>query len=172
METSRLHIRLITDQDAPFLFELMNTTGWYKNIGDRGIKTEKDALNYMRNKMHPDLKVKGFVNHVMIEKSSNKIVGTCSVHDREGVKGMDVGYALLPKFEGKGYATEGAKAMVNLAFDFYKQKQVSGITIDANPASCRVLEKLGFEAMGYIKLPQVDEQIKLYLLSQKEKNNE
>ena len=168
MEASRLHIRLITEQDAPFLYELMNTPGWYKNIGDRGIKTEKDALNYMRNKMHPELKVKGFVNHVMIEKSSNKIIGTCSVHDRDGVKGMDVGYALLPQFEGMGYATDGAQAMVNLAFDFYKQKQVSGITIDANPASCRVLEKLGFKSSGYIRLPGEAVKIKLFVLSKPE----
>lgn len=165
MNTKRLTIRILTDGDASFLRELMNTSGWYKNIGDRGIRTETDALNYIHDKMHPDIKVKGFVNHVMIEKSSNKPIGTCSVHNRDGVEGMDVGYALLPKFEGKGYATEGAQAMVNLALNFYGQTKVSGITNEANLGSCRVLEKLGFKASGYIQLPQVQERIKLFVFS-------
>ncbi len=164
MQTERLVLRLITEADGAFLHQLMNTPKWYKYIGDRKVRNEEDAIQYIRNWMHPDIKVKGFVNHVLIEKVSGLAVGTCSLHDREGVKGMDVGYALLPEFEGKGYATEGAKAMIELAFSTYNQTQVSAITNEENEASGRLLEKIGFVKQGYVQLPNSPEMIRLYVL--------
>ncbi|WP_420315969.1 GNAT family N-acetyltransferase [Ekhidna sp.] len=164
METLQLYLRPITSDDANFLLKLMNTDKWHQNIGDRSVYTKEDALQYMADRMDPDLAKKGFVNHVMVEKESGLSVGTCSLHDREGVEGMDIGYALLPDFEGRGYAYEGAQAMVKLAFEKYNQKQVSGITTDENQGSCRILEKLGFKYQGYIQLPDNPENIKWYIL--------
>ncbi|MEO9484170.1 MAG: GNAT family N-acetyltransferase [Ekhidna sp.] len=109
-------------------------------IGDRGVYSEIDALRYMNERMHPDLTKKGFVNHVMIEKETGVAVGTCSLHDRDGAEGIDVGYAFRAMHEGKGYASEGAKTMVKLAFEKYRLAYVSAITNDENIGSCRVLE--------------------------------
>ncbi len=164
METQRLKLQVVLPDDAEFLFKLMNTQKWYDFIGDRGIKTVDDARQYIMNKMHPKLSEKGFVNHLMIDKTTNKIVGTCSLHDRDGVDGMDIGYALLPEFEGKGYASEGAQAMISLAFNVHQQKRISAITSDDNKQSYGLLEKLGFTQNGYIKLPNSDESIRLYIL--------
>ena len=164
IQTQRLYLRIITEEDSHFLYRLMNTPKWFEYIGDRKVHNEADALQYMEDRMHPDLQVKGFVNHVMIEKTSNQPVGTCSLHDREGVEGLDVGYALLPAFEGKGYATEGARAMIDLAFEVYKQTEISAITNDANKGSWRLLEKIGFKQQGYVQLPDVQEAIRLYVL--------
>lgn len=164
MQSNRLEFRLVKPSDAAFFFQLMNSSGWIQFIGDRGIRNSKDALQYIADKMHADLKVKGFVNHVMIEKVSGLLVGTCSLHDRIGVPGMDVGYALLPEFEGKGYATEGAQFMVDLAFNQYKQTRMSAITVDENKGSCKVIENLGFVHQGYVTLPAVIGPIKWYTL--------
>ncbi len=165
MESNRLKYRLVQDSDAEFIYELMNTKAWFQFIGDRGIHSPEDAVKYMKDKMHPDLDVKGFVNHVMVEKSSGALVGTCSVHDRAGVKGMDIGYAILSQFEGMGYATEGAIEMVDLAFNTYQQTQISAITNDDNWGSASVLEKIGFTHQGYVKLPNLDLDLKLYVLN-------
>ena len=43
LETDRLLLREYTLSDAPFIFKLMNSEGWLKNIGDRNIKTIEDA---------------------------------------------------------------------------------------------------------------------------------
>lgn len=164
LETERLKLPVITEKDASFLYQLMNTPKWFAYIGDRKIRNEADALQYMEDRMHPDLQIKGFVNHVMTEKTSNQPVGTCSLHDREGVEGLDVGYALLPAFEGKGYAFEGARAMIDLAFNEHKQSKVSAITNETNKGSWRLLEKIGFKQQGYVQLPDVQEAIRLYVL--------
>ncbi|MEO9484210.1 MAG: GNAT family N-acetyltransferase [Ekhidna sp.] len=167
IQTERLYLRIIQEEDASFLYQLMNTSKWHQHIGDRKIQSEADAIQYMQDRMHPDLKVKGFVNHVMIEKASGASVGTCSLHNREGVVGMDVGYALLPQFEGNGYAAEGAKAMVNHAFNVYDQSKIHAITNEENTGSCRLLEKLGFVQQGYADLPHLSEHIRLYSLERK-----
>lgn len=168
METDRLQLQLITSDDAEFLYRLMNTDKWHQMIGDRGVYSVPDAIKYMEDRMDPDLAKKGFVNHVMIEKATGQSVGTCSLHDREGVEGLDIGYALMPQFEGKGFATEGAKAMVQLAFDQYNLERVSAITTSENVGSCRVLEKLGFVHKGFTRLPNGNEEIRLYLLEKRD----
>lgn len=142
MQTDRLILRPITAEDAGFLYQLMNTPKWHQLIGDRGIHSESNALRYINERMNSDLAIKGFVNHVMWERETDIPVGTCSLHDREGVEGVDIGYALLPAYEGKGYAYEGAEAMVQLAFERHHLTRVSAITNDQNTRSCRVLEKL------------------------------
>lgn len=159
-----IELRLVTEHDAQLLFDLMTAENWLNHIGDRGIKTLADARQYIADKMHPDLHEKGFVNHVIIDSETKEEVGTCSLHNREGVEGLDVGYAILEKYEGKGYATTSAKKMVELAFEKYQVQSIKAITTDNNIGSCRVLEKLGFMHQAYIISPTSKEKLKLYSL--------
>ncbi len=63
---------------------------------------------------------------------------------RPGVAGMaELGYRLFPRAWGKGYATEGARALVGSAFADLALEQVVGTTMTVNLASRRVLEKAG-----------------------------
>lgn len=164
MKLRSISIRFIELEDAPFLLELMNSPNWLKYIGDRKICNEEDARNYILEKMSPRLEDKGFINHVMLTKESNIPVGTCSIHNREGIEGLDIGYALLPQFEGKGYARAGAKLMIEKVFNQYKQNQVSAITTKTNEASCRLLENLGFTFDSSITIPSSQEALRLYRL--------
>lgn len=157
-------LRLVTEHDAQLLYDLMTANNWLSHIGDRGIKTLEDARQYISNRMHPDLHEKGFVNHVIIDSETREEVGTCSLHNREGVEGLDVGYAILEKYEGKGYATTSARMMVDLAFDEHDAEIVRAITTDSNIGSCRVLEKIGFKHDGYVQLPKGEEKLRLYVL--------
>ena len=159
-------LRLVTESDAQLLFDLMTSKTWLNNIGDRGIKTVEDAGQYIINKMHPDLHEKGFVNHVIVDSETKKEVGTCSLHNREGVEGLDVGFAILEPFQGKGYATLPAQKMIELAINTYHAESVSAITTDENLGSCAVLEKLGFKHSGYLKLPMSAQSFKLCKLLQ------
>jgi len=171
LETERLHLKLIEPNDAKFLFRLVNTEGFHQFIGDRQITDEESAVRYMQQRMSPVLSEKGFINYVMLTKQDNIAVGTCSLHDRKGIDGLDVGYALLPEFEGNGYAYEGAKQMVQMAFEDYHQQQVSAITIEENIGSCRVLERLGFQHQSFLKLPDDEEELKLYVLKKEDFTN-
>ncbi len=162
-----IEVRALTVNDAVLLHQLMTSKKWHQLIGDRGVRTVKDAENYIREKMHPTLSVKGFVSHVIIDEESGKEVGTCSLHDRAGVEGLDIGYAILPEFENQGFATAGARKMVELAFRKYAVNRINAITTDQNLGSCRVLEKLGFVHQGYLQIAGIDHELKLYRLLRK-----
>lgn len=75
-------------------------------------------------------------------------IGCVGAHDR-GERGFEIGYYLGRDFWGQGFATEAASAVcAHMAALGVKQLE-AGHFVD-NPASGRVLEKVGFEATGEI----------------------
>ncbi|MFT6856847.1 MAG: ribosomal-protein-alanine N-acetyltransferase [Cyclobacteriaceae bacterium] len=166
-ETERLCLRIMSLSDAPFLYKLMNSEKWIRNIGDTGVPTIEDAQKYIQDKMHQNIWSKGFANYLMIDRSLGRPVGTCSLHNREGIDSFDIGCALFPEFEKNGYAKEGVLSMINLAFDNYHQVRVSAITSMTNTQSYVGLEKLGFIFKRLIKLPYSEEKMKLYQYNRK-----
>lgn len=164
-ETDRLTIRPISEEDASFIFELLNTPKWIKYIGDRGVKTIDDAKKYIQEKMLPQLKRLGFSNYILIEKQTNQKIGTCGLYDRDGLDGIDIGFAFLPKYEGKGFAYEGATRIKDAAFNEFGIDAISGITTLENKASQKLLEKLGLKKIGTTKLPNDDTELLVYKLS-------
>src|SRR5215471_5672532 len=47
--TDRLSLRALAVSDSQFIFNLVNTEGWQKFIGDRNIKSHADAISYIKN---------------------------------------------------------------------------------------------------------------------------
>lgn len=64
-------------------------------------------------------------------------------------RGGEVGYILHPDRHGRGYATEGARAMVRLGFERFGLHRIIGRLDGRNAASARVLEKLGMRREAY-----------------------
>jgi RimJ/RimL family protein N-acetyltransferase len=62
---------------------------------------------------------------------------------------IEVGYRLVPDAWGRGYATEGAKAVVAYGFDTLTLLRIVGVTYPENVASQRVLVKAGLRDEGY-----------------------
>lgn len=163
-ETPRLTIRPTTEDDAAFIFELLNSPGWIENIGDRNIKTIEQARIYIREKMTPQLERLGFSNYTLIDKKDHQKVGVCGLYDRAGLEDVDIGFALLPQYEGQGFALEAAKVIRDAAFSEFKLKSIVAITTKSNCSSQRLLEKLGLKSVGTTKLPDSDEELLLYQL--------
>lgn len=78
-----------------------------------------------------------------------RLVGGIGLHpDGEA---LEIGYWLTPDAWGRGYATEAGRAMLDIArYALGQRRLVSGHFID-NPASGRVLRKLGFTPTGRIE---------------------
>ncbi|MQS09322.1 GNAT family N-acetyltransferase, partial [Streptomyces alkaliphilus] len=57
--------------------------------------------------------------------------------------GLELGYRLRPAVWGRGYATEGARTLVDTAFTDLGAERVVATTMTVNTASRRVLEKAG-----------------------------
>lgn len=161
-ETKRLIIRPTTVEDAAFIQAVMNTEGWLKFIGDRNVKTQEAAVEYIKAKMRPQQERLGYSNNTVIRKSDGGKIGSCGLYDREGLEGVDIGFAFLPEYGGQGYALEAANKVKELAFGKFGLSIISGITVKENIKSQRLLEKLGLKFIKMIQLPNDDEELMFY----------
>lgn len=163
-ETERLLLKPMSKQDAPFLLELLNSPKWIKYVGDRNVHSIEEAASYIKIKMTPQLKKLGFSNYTVVRKVDNAKLGSCGLYDREGIEGVDIGFAFLPQYEKMGYAFESAIKMKALAFNQFNLKKISAITTKENIDSQRLLEKLGLKYIKNINIPNDDEDLLLYEL--------
>lgn len=142
-ETERLMLKAVDKEDGSFILELFNTPQWIANIGDRNVRNIEQAETYIEEKMRPQIERLGFGNYIMIRKLDGRKIGTCGLYDREGLDGIDIGYALLPQFEKQNYAFEGASKMLDLAKHYFNLTEIVAITTPENIPSQKILEKLG-----------------------------
>jgi RimJ/RimL family protein N-acetyltransferase len=100
--------------------------------------TKEEAINrYLRYTDDPI-----FGNYFVIDNTSGKVIGLIK-YVEEPVGTIEIGYSLFEEYWGKGYATEMAEAMVSYAIENLKPKKIIGFVDSRNPASMRVLEKMG-----------------------------
>jgi ribosomal-protein-alanine N-acetyltransferase len=67
---------------------------------------------------------------------------------------VEIAYAILPQHQGKGYATDAARAMVDYAFRSAEVRRVIAHTLPDGAASQRVLQKAGFRKIGEVVDPE------------------
>lgn len=168
IETERLIIKPTSIEDAHFIFELLNTKKWIEFIGDRGVYSIKDAEDYIANKLLPQIERLGFGNFTIIRKSDNKKIGSCGLYDRDGIDGIDIGFALLTNYEKLGYAFESVNKLKEVAFNDFKLKEIKGITLVKNIASQNLLKKIGLEFEDYITVSHRKEKIMLFKINKKD----
>lgn len=155
LESNRLLIRPTNIEDRSFVYKLLNTPGWIEHIGDRSVHSPYDAQLYIENRMLPQFEKLGYGNNTVILKSTNKKIGSCGLYNREGLVGVDIGFAFLPEYQGKGYAFEASEKVLNYAKDTLKLPFVQGITGETNYASQALLRKLGLTYRETIQIPEI-----------------
>nr|WP_082034358.1 GNAT family N-acetyltransferase [Cohnella kolymensis] len=108
LETERLILRLQTIEDAAFILELLNDPSWVSYIGDRGVRTIDDARNYILKGALDMYARLGFGFYMTELKDGGIPMGICGLVKRDFLEDVDIGFAFLPDFTGKGYAVEAA----------------------------------------------------------------
>ncbi len=162
LETERLSLRQLTNDDSLFILELLNEPSFIQNIGDRNVRTIEDARAYILNGPVTSYEKNGFGLYLVVLKETNDSIGMCGLIKRDGLEDVDIGYALLPKFWSKGYAVEAARAVKEYAKDVIGLKRLVAIVDPANEGSVRVLEKIGLRYEKMIRLSADDIDLKLF----------
>ncbi|HKK80498.1 MAG TPA: GNAT family N-acetyltransferase [Phaeodactylibacter sp.] len=152
-ETPRLRLRLTDYEDAAFLLELLNTPKWLQYIGDRNVYDLDSARVYIQNRVQSQYDRLGFAGYTLIRKSDQQKLGCCGLYNREGLEGIDLGFALLPQYEGQGYGSEAAGRLKEAAFAEIGLPSLCAITTKDNLASQGLLRKLGFQFDQITQLP-------------------
>jgi len=137
--TGRLIIEKLSGDDSAFIFNLLNTDGWLKFIGDRNVKSEIDAKTYIK-------KILGTENlHYWTVRLKDDLipVGIVTFIKREYLNHHDIGFAFLPEYSKKGYAFEAATTILNDIIPDPAHTHILATTVKENTRSIRLLEKLG-----------------------------
>jgi ribosomal-protein-alanine N-acetyltransferase len=139
LNTERLHIRPLTPSDSAFMLRLLNTAGWLQFIGDRQVRSNEDAMAYIQKITTSD----NYFYHVFEIKATQELAGLITLIKRPHYTSPDIGFAMLPEFEGRGYAIEASKAYVDACTTKQVFDTLIAIVMPENHKSIRVLKKLG-----------------------------
>ena len=139
--TERLTLIPVASHDYTFMRQLVNTAGWLRFIGDRNVHSDDQAKAYINRILEtPQL------TYWVVRLHHQKIpIGIISLIKRDYLDHFDIGFAFLPEYQHKGYATEAAVAIMNHS----KKNGISillATLIPENIQSINLLKKLGFSS--------------------------
>lgn len=142
-ETSRIKARKITPGDLDDLASMYQMPEVMKTMG--GVRTRQNTLDRLAGHLaHWD--EHGFGLYILEDKNSGSFMGRGGLQHVtiDGRGEIEVIYAFLPEYWGKGLATELVYELIQIAFEDLDCDELIGFTLPENDASKRVLEKSGF----------------------------
>lgn len=150
LETERLLLRRIDNNDAEEILALRGNPQTMKYIPRPLAKTKEDALEHIAMIEEKIINNTG-INWGITIKGESKIIGIIG-HYRISVENhrAEIGYMAFPEFNGKGYMSEAIKAVVTYGFEQLNLHSIEAIIDPENIASERVLQKNGFVKEAHI----------------------
>ena len=159
-ETDRLTLRPLDADDGPFVVALLNDPSFVQFVGDKKLRTLQDAHEYIRSGARDGYSRRAL--YLAARRKDGERIGMCSLIKREGLDDVDLGFAVLARFRGCGYATEAAAWTMACARDVHGLERLVAVTTPDNVASGRVLEKLGFTFVRMIRLHAGARELKVF----------
>lgn len=151
IHTDRLYLRLFEKNDAETVKELCNNINVYKtmlyipypySLNDALVWIENHKKNFDEDRLY---------EFAITDKESGDVLGAISLSNNQKYKNGEMGYWIGEKYWGNGYGTEAAKAIIEFAFVEKKFHKVFARYFKSNPASGRIMEKVGMEQEGILK---------------------
>ena len=146
LETGRMVLRRFTDADVDNLVELDGDPAVMRYLSG-GKPTPREVIQHeiLPRFLHYDDRYTGYGFWAAIEKSTGDFLGWFHFRPREGASPdeAELGYRLRRSAWGKGYATEGSRALIRKGFGELGVRRVVAETMAVNLASRRVMEKAG-----------------------------
>ena len=106
----------------------------------------------------------GFGLFLIELKESQIPTGLCGLIKRDSLDDVDLGFAFLPDYWGKGYAMESSLAIMSYAKSDHSLSRLVAITMKDNSASIALLNKLGFQFERTLRLQHEKEELDLYAI--------
>ena len=145
LQTERLILRNIESTDAELIHKLRSDEVVNQFVGRDNSSTVEKAKEFI-------LKIQNLVEKneglywIIRRKENNDLVGTVCLwnFDTEN-EIVEIGYEMLPEFQGKGIMTEALKAVTAYTFEEIKAKIITAFPSEDNINSVAILKKLNFE---------------------------
>lgn len=161
LETQRLVLRQLELNDADFILNLLNEPAFLRFIGDKGVRSQADAREYISLGPMDSYARCGFGMYLTSLRSGVPI-GICGLIKRDSLADVDLGFALSQNYCSHGYATESATAVLEYARRVLQLPRIVAITAPENVRSIAVLEKIGLRFEHTIELGEHGVELKLF----------
>ncbi len=163
--TERLQMRWLTLDDADLMLAVWNDPAFIRNVGDRGVRTRKEAREAMQDGALHLYATYGYGPYRVALKDDDVAVGIVGLFRRDGLDIPDIGYSVLPQHCGRGYAYEASCAVIDYARKVLELGQICAIISPDNAISIGLIEKLGLVFERTHLMPDDDDEVCLYGMS-------
>lgn len=144
LATERLTLRQLSVDDKQEILALRSNPEINKYLGRQPSKTIEDALNFI-NRINENIKSNNSIYWAISLANTKKLVGTICLFDFSDEKNScEIGYELMPDFQGMGLMKEAASAVIGFAFSTLQFEKIVAFTHNGNNNSTKLLTKLGF----------------------------
>jgi len=151
IETERLLFRRVSEHDVNEILELRSNPETMKYIPRPLLQNIEDTLAYFKT-IDEAIEDNMGINWAITLKGNPKLLGTIGFYriQPENYR-AEIGYMIVPEFQGKGIVSESIQRLVQYAFDEMKLHSVEAVIDPDNIASEKVLQKCNFVKEAHFK---------------------
>lgn len=144
LQTSRLVLRQLEAGDSAAFFKLRSDPVAMRYV-DRPLARSEDEIRHLMEQITQNFQNNAAVLWVISQKEDPAFIGNISFWriEKENYR-TEIGYMLLPEFQGKGLMSEAIRAVLAYGFDTLRFHSVEANVNPENTASIKLLEKAGF----------------------------
>ena len=144
MTTSRLVLRPLKHSDVNEIFILRSDEAVNKYLDRHRAKSKEDAIEFI-SKIEQLVSEGKSLFWAINFKDETSLVGTiCLWNLSEEKNSVEIGYEILPAYEGRGIMNEAMQAVIQFAFDKMEASLIEAAFVPENSRSLRLLEKNNF----------------------------
>ena len=152
INTDRLFLRTMNLNDAEAIFAYRSDAfenryqGWIP-------KKIEDVYDFINNRITTEVNVANTWHQmVVINRENKKLIGDIGIHFMdEEKKQVELGFTLDKKYQGKGFATESVKQVIEYLFNTLNKHRIIGSIDPRNSSSIKLVERLGFRKEAHFR---------------------
>lgn len=149
--TKRLHLRKMIKEDAKDLFAIRSDPKMLEFTDGKVDETLDDTIYYI-TRMNQGIDENRWLIWAMIDKQSNKVVGTISLWNFNGKQTeAEFGYGTGTAYQHQGFMKEALIAIIEFGFQTLKLVHIHAYTEQDNFPSNTLLQQMGFTLVGSIE---------------------
>jgi ribosomal-protein-alanine N-acetyltransferase len=151
IETDRLILRAITENDVEDVFEIRSNPKTMRYIPRPIAKNLNDAWNVIQI-IKEGIETKTKINWAITQKGNDKLIGIIGyVNIHEHNSRAEVGYVLNENYHRKGITIEALHTVIQYGFNQFNFHSIEAIVNPQNKPSCNLVLKCGFTKDAYFK---------------------
>lgn len=150
LSTERLTLRRLSDRDDNDIFSLRSNKELNKYLGRKPAKSIADASSFIET-VTQNIQLNESIYWAIVIKDIDRLIGTICLYEfSDDCLRAEIGYELLPEFQGQGIMREAMSEVIDFAFKRLGLTSIVACSHINNQSSARILQYFGFERQGSV----------------------